>query len=222
MSPTEPDVEGSGGLITALTPQKRATDRYSLFIDGTFVLGLGVDVVIEFGLSPGMRIDPELLLSITTREEIAGATNAALHLLAYRARASGELQTRLRQKGFSPEAIEAAIDKLASWNYLDDKAFAQSWVEQQQTHRPRSRRAMVQDLRSRGIEPDTISETLDAADIDEVQDAIRASARKWESWRALPEDVRLRRLSGFLARRGYGYDIVRQVHNHFTTDEVDE
>lgn len=222
MSPTESGAEGNGGLITALTPQKKATDRYSLFIDGSFVLGLGVDVVIEFGLAPGMKVDPDLLLEITTREEIVGATNAALHLLAYRARASGELQTRLRQKGYSAESIAAAIDKLSSWNYLDDRAFAQSWVEQQQTHRPRSRRAMVQDLRSRGIEPDTISETLDAADIDEAQDAIRASARKWESWRALPDDVRLRRLSGFLARRGYGYDIVRQVYNHFTEDREDD
>jgi regulatory protein len=141
-----------------------------------------------------------------------------MHLLAYRARATGELRTRLRQKGFSQPAIDAAIEKLQGWKYLDDEDFAKTWVEQQSTHRPRSRRVMAQDLRSKGIDKETIEETLASVEIDELQDAIRASSRRWESWQSLPPDVRHRRLSGFLARRGYGYDIVRQVIAHFESD----
>lgn len=210
-----------GKTITAVTAQKNASDRYSLFIDGEFALGLGVDVVIEFGLAPGMPIDDDFLLQITSHEERVVAVNAALHLLGYRARSTGELITRLRQKGFSQIAIDAAIEKMNGWNYLDDQQFAKTLVEQQQTHRPRSRRSMIQDLRSRGIDKETIEETLDGVEFDEVQDAIRAAARKWGNWSALPEDVRHRRLAGFLGRRGYGYDIVRKVQDHLELgDEV--
>ena len=204
-----------GGTITAITPQKNANDRYSLFVDGEFVLGLGIDVVIEFGLSAGMSVDEDLLIKIKSREEIVRAVNAAMHLLAYRARSTGELEQRLRQKKFSLEAIEAAIEKLREWHYLDDEAFASNWMEQQLAHRPRSRRAMEHDLRTRGIDKEIIEQTVSSAEIDEVGDATRASARKWESWSKLPDDVRRRRLSGFLARRGYGYDVVRQVTAHF-------
>jgi regulatory protein len=201
--------------ITAVTPQKNASDRFSIFVDGEFVMGLGIDVVIEFGLAAGMQVDPELLEQIRAKEEIVATVNAAMHLLAYRARATGELRTRLRQKGFSPSAIDAAVEKLQGWKYLDDEDFAKTWVEQQATHRPRSRRVMAQDLRSKGIDKEMVEETLASVEIDELQGAIRASSRKWETWQSLPPDVRLRRLSGFLARRGYGYDIVRQVAAHF-------
>ena len=208
--------------ITAVTPQKNATDRFSIFIDGEFALGLGIDVVIEFGLASGMSIDPELLEQIKSREEIVTVVNAAMHLLAYRARATGELQTRLRQKKFSQPAIDAAIEKLKGWHYLDDEDFAKNWVEQQGTHRPRSRRVLAQDLRSKGIDKEIVEETLAGVEIDEESDAIRASIRKWESWQGLPVDVRNRRLSGFLARRGYGYDVVRKVISHFEGEFMDE
>jgi regulatory protein len=208
--------------ITAVTPQKNATDRFSIFVDGEFVMGLGIDVVIEFGLAAGMQVDPELLEQIRAKEEIVAAVNAAMHLLAYRARATGELRTRLRQKGFSTSAIDAAVEKLQGWKYLDDEDFAKNWVEQQATHRPRSRRVMAQDLRSKGIDKEMVEETLASVEIDELQGAIQASSRKWETWQSLPSDVRLRRLSGFLARRGYGYDIVRQVVAHFDGELEDD
>ena len=208
--------------ITAVTPQKNATDRFSIFVDGEFAFGLGIDVVIEFGLAAGMSVDDDLLERIKSREEIVSTVNAAMHLLAYRARATGELQGRLRQKGFSQGAIDAAIEKLKGWHYLDDEDFARNWVEQQTTHRPRSRRVMAQDLRSKGIDKVLVEETLARVEIDEVSDAVRASSRKWESWQNLPVDVRNRRLSGFLARRGYGYDVARKVISHFEGEFEDE
>jgi regulatory protein len=206
------------GTITAVTPQKHATDRYSIFIDGEFAFGVGVEVVLEFDLHPGLALDPEQVKEIQSKEEVVAATNAALHLLAYRARATGELQTRLRQKGHAPHAIEAAIEKLRGWYYLDDEDFAKTWVENRATHRPRSRRALEQELRSKGIDREVIEQTIESAELDEVSDAIRVAERKWDSWRNLPPDVRNRRLSSLLGRRGYGYDIVRAVIRHFEED----
>ena len=214
--------EPASNTITAVTPQKNASDRFSIFVDGEFVMGLGIDVVIEFGLAAGMPIDPDFLEQIRAKEEIVSAVNAAMHLLGYRARATGELRTRLRQKGFSPLAIDAAIEKLQGWKYLDDEDFAKNWVEQQATHRPRSRRVMAQDLRSKGIDKELVDETLASVESDELQGAIRASRRKWETWQSLPPELRNRRLSGFLARRGYGYDIVRQVITHFDNEFDDD
>jgi regulatory protein len=210
------------GTITAVTPQKHANDRYSIFIDGEFAFGVGVEVVLEFDLHPGLTLDQETLNEIRTKEEVVAATTAALHLLAYRSRATGELQARLRQKGHAPHAIEAAIEKLRGWHYLDDEEFAKTWVEQRSTHRPRSRRVLEQELRSKGVDREIVEQTIDSAELDEVSDAIRVAERKWESWRNLSPEVRHRRLTSLLARRGYGYDIVRSVIRHFEEDaEID-
>jgi regulatory protein len=216
-------MESSPGTktITAVTPQKNATDRYSIFLDDEFAFGLGVDVVVEFGLHAGMVLDEASIAEIRDREEIVKATNAGLSLLGYRARSTGELETRLRQKGFSPAAITAAIAKLEGWHYLDDEEFAQSWVEQQQTHRPRSRRALQQELRTKGIDREVIESTLEETEIDEAADALELARKKWASLASQPPEVRQRRLSGFLARRGYGFDIVRKVITTLEEDDSD-
>jgi regulatory protein len=214
MSPTEFEGDRAKGTVTAVTLQKRANDRYNISIDGEFAFGVGADVVLEFDLRPGLTLDPETIARIRIREEVVAATTAALNLLAYRSRSTGEIQTRLRQKGHGPEAIDAAIEKLKGWRYLDDEDFARTWAEQQATNRPRSRRALGQELRNKGIDRDLIEETMETIEINEEQDAYSLAKRKWDSWAALPADVKNRRLSSFLARRGYGFDIVRTVIRH--------
>lgn len=221
MPPTDPAIPPTGGTITAITPQKKATDRYSIFLDGAFAFGLGVDVLLEFGLAQGMALSDEQVREILAREEIVTATNAALNLLAYRARASGEMETRLRQKGFSLEAIAATMEKLRSWRYLDDADFASQWVGNRQAHRPRSRRVLAQELRAKGIDRDTIEETLESTEIDEAADALAIAQAKWPSLQNLEPEVRRRRLAAFLGRRGYGYDIVREVLKALDADPDD-
>ena len=197
--------------ITAIAPQKNATDRYSIFLDEAFAFGIGVDAVVEFQLHVGMVVGEAQVAEIVAWEEIVRATDAGLSLLGYRARASGELAARLRQKGFSPSAIAAAIERLQGWGYLDDEDFAQAWVEQQRAHRPRSRRALQQELRTKGIERDLIETTMATTEIDEESDALRLARKRWPGLANLPPEVRQRRLTGYLGRRGYGFDIVRKV-----------
>lgn len=204
--------------ITAIIPQKNATDRYSIFLDDVFAFGVGVDVVVAFQLHVGMVIDDAQLAEIVEREEIVKATNAGLSLLGYRARATGELEARLRRKGFSPSAIAAAIEKLQGWHYLDDENFAQAWIEQQQAHRPRSRRALQQELRTKGIEPGLIESTLATTKFDEEADALALARKKWQGMANLSPEVRQRRLTGYLGRRGYGFDIVRKVINQLENE----
>jgi regulatory protein len=208
-----------GGTITAITPQQRATDRLSVFIDGEFAFGLGVDVVLEYHLAPNMTLTAEQVVEILAKEEVVSCVNAALHLLGYRARSSSEMETRLRQKGYSPPAIAATMAKLHGWHYLDDDDFARQWVANRQSHRPRSRRLLQQELRTKGIDSDTIAAAIDDIEIDEEGDAWALAEAKWAGWRDLDPQTRQRRLASFLGRRGYGFDIVRKVMRRLEHDE---
>jgi regulatory protein len=197
--------------ISAVTAQRNDPDRVNVSIDGEFAFGLSADLALEAGLYAGLELDDATLKQLLAQDETRKATSAALRLLAHRPRAVVELTRRLRQKGYGPDAIDGAIAKLREWHYLDDGDFARRWVETRQLHRPRAARLITQELRQKGVDTETIDEALADADLDERGDALRLAHQKARSYAALPPDVQRRRLSSFLARRGYNFDIVRQA-----------
>ena len=213
----------SGGRITDVSPQRNDPERVNVFIDGAFAFGLAADLAVEAGLHPGDELDEAAITRLLARDETRKATTAALRLLAHRPRAEGELTRRLRQKGYAQEAIDGAIAKLREWNYLDDADFARRWVESRQLHRPRGTRLLGQELRQKGVDAETIDEAIAEAAIDERADALHLARQKASSYAGLPPEVQRRRLSSFLARRGYGFDLVRRaVDEALGEDEVED
>lgn len=207
------------GRITAIEPQKKDPDRVSISINDAFALGVHIDVQLDFGLAVGMELSTGDLERIVAADDLKRATMAALRLIAYRPRSRGELQTGLRERGFSTEAQEAAISRMADLGYLNDEAFAERWVESRLAHKPRSSRMLANELRQKGIDQETIDATLESTKIDEVGDALELARKKAGSLGALDPQARTRRLTGFLARRGYGFDVIRRVIDEIETDE---
>ena len=75
---------------------------------------------------------------------------AARHLEA-RPRAAAEVRRHLRDAGYDTALIEGAIERLLEMGYLDDDAFARAWVESRDRSRPRSARALRDELRRHGV-----------------------------------------------------------------------
>ena len=199
------------GRITAIEPQQRDDARMNIHIDGKFAFGLHADIVLNHRLSIDTDLSASQIEALLAEDEVKKAITAALNLIAFRARAGGELQRKLREKGYSPAAAEAAVNRMRDLGYLNDATFASRWIENRQEHRPRSRRMLAQELRQKGIDTDTIDEALDDTEIDELGDALELARKKAEGMQALDQPSRHRRISGFLSRRGYGFDVIRKV-----------
>jgi regulatory protein len=210
------------GRITAISAQVHDRERVSVFLDDVFAFGLAADLVLEEGLAPGMTLDEAFVERLLAADEIRRATSAALHLLAYRPRSEGEITTRLRQRDFSPTAIAAAIARLREWHYVDDADFANRWIENRQQHRPRSERMLAQELKAKGVNQEIVRDSLADAGIDEVADARSIAERQREKYSSLDEETQKRRLMAFLARRGYGFDIIRCALEVDETDAADD
>lgn len=144
-----------------------------------------------------------------TEEERARAY--LLKLFKHRPRSRYEVLTRLQQKGFSKEIIEFVLEQAARAKILDDAKFAQLWVEDRLARRPRSRRALEHELRAKGIAPEHIQRAIAHAGLDEEAIARRLIAERLPRLRSLDEATRLRRLAGFLRRRGFSEHVIRQA-----------
>lgn len=207
----QPNEPPKPGRITAITVQQRDNARVNIFIDETFAFGLHMDIQLDHRLKPGDVLDEAAIARLLKEDETKKAITAALNLISYRPRAAGELRARLREKGYPPDAVDAAIARMQDLRYLDDEAFAERWVESRQASRPRSERMLKRELAQKGVDKETIERTVEEAGVDEYGDALELARKKYESLRGQDRDVRYRRISGFLGRRGYGYDIIRQV-----------
>jgi regulatory protein len=195
------------GTITALTAQVKNPDRVNVFIDGEFALGLALAVAAELRL--GQQITQSELERLDRRDEAHRARERALRLLARRPYSAAEIARNLRRHRIDEELIQEVLTDLTEARWIDDEAFAAYWVEQRENFRPRSRLALRQELSQKGIEREVVAEALSA--IDEAEAARRVARKQAGRWRDLPEFEGRAKLTRYLMRHGYPYDLVSDV-----------
>jgi regulatory protein len=201
------------GRITALRPTKRDPDRIAVDLDGSFAFALPAALVADERLEVGDALDGERVRVLLAADQASRATEAALVFLGYRPRSEKEVRDRLRRGGFEQEAIDHAISRLHEWRYLDDADFARRWVENRAAHRPRGKRLLQQELRHKGIDTETAREAIDDADLDETGAAEALARHRLPAYAGDDPAAIRRRLGAYLARRGYGYDVIRAALN---------
>ncbi|NNH74892.1 recombination regulator RecX [Nocardia uniformis] len=153
----------------------------------------------------------------------AQAKDVCLRLLGDRARSRAELADRLAARGFSVEIANRALDRLTEVGLIDDAAFAEQWVHQRHTFSGKGKRALIQELRRKGVADEDAEPALAAiTDDDEYERAAELVRRKL---RTLPRDLDrekiLRRLVGMLARRGYNQSTAFTVVKAELADRAD-
>lgn len=205
----------TGATVVSVAPVDRKGEEFAVTFDDVDALKLTAAVVVEFGLTVGKRLQAADLAALRHADVRQRATEAAVRYLAMRPRSTQEIRDYLRGKGYAPETAAVAIQRLTERGYLDDTAFAQWWAENRAQFRPRGPHMLRQELRRKGIASTTIDDTLttQAETVDTDDQALAVARNKLRSLHAggLEPDVIARRLSGLLARRGYGYDTVRTV-----------
>src|SRR5215204_2329751 len=210
------------GQVTALRPTKRDPDRIAVDLDGSFAFALPAQLVADERIKVGDALDEAKVSALLAAEQASRATEAALVFLGYRPRSEKEVRDRLRRGGYDQEAIDHAISRLHEWRYLDDADFARRWVENRTTHRPRGKRLLQQELRHKGIDTETAREAIDDADLDETGAAEALARRRLPAYAGDEPAAIRRRLGAYLARRGYGYDVIRVALDRALGEAEDE
>jgi regulatory protein len=199
--------------ITRIENQKKRPGRKSLFADGVFLIGVGTDTLIRFGLRTGDEVTPGILRSLEHAEELLAARTAALRSLAVRPRTERELRDALREKEFSDAVAAETIGALKDARLVDDALFARSFIRNALTLKPTGRVLLRRKLLLLGVGKTLAEEALDEilAGVSQGDDAERAASafirRKSSSMKN--DGAKLRhQLTAFLMRRGYTWDIV--------------
>ncbi|OBB74022.1 recombination regulator RecX [Mycobacterium sp. 852014-52144_SCH5372336] len=161
-----------------------------------------------------MTYCPPRSTSEASREE--QARNVCLRLLTARARTRAELAGQLAKRGYSEDVSDKVLDRLEQVGLVDDADFAEQWVRSRRANAGKGRRALIAELRTKGVDNEVIEATL--ADDEPGAERARAERLVADKLRreklADSDDAKLaRRLVGMLARRGYSqtmaFDVVK-------------
>ena len=191
-----------GRKITALKRQKRNSQRISVYLDGAYAFGLSRFAAAW--LEVGQELSPEKIRQLQEADAQEVAYQRALNYLSYRPRSEREVRQNLQKHAIPDAAIEETLARLRRNGLVNDLQFARDWVENRSTFRPRGRRALVMELRQKGIDRETIEAAL--RDLDEESLAYRAASKQARRYRDLEWADFRRKLNAFLARRGFGYE----------------
>ncbi|GAB4127001.1 MAG: RecX family transcriptional regulator [Roseiflexaceae bacterium] len=202
------------GKITALQAQAHDPQRVNVFIDGAFALGVSLTTITRERLYVGQALNSEEYERLVRAEQSDRAYQAALRILESRPRSAHEIRDRLQRKGFEPDLIDYALERLTDLGLINDAVFARYWIENRQLARPRGPAALRDELRRKGIDRDLISETLQDEELigDPDQQALvlaRSVVRKYAN--AADYAAFSRRLGGFLQRRGFHQGTIRPI-----------
>jgi regulatory protein len=135
-----------------------------------------------------------------------------LRLLTGTARTRKQLADALRKREIPDDVADEVLSRFEEVGLINDGAFADAWVESRHHGRGLARRALAQELRTKGVDPTLIDEAVAQLDSDQEEATARGLvARKLRSTRGLDRDKRIRRLAGMLARKGYSQGTALRV-----------
>lgn len=134
----------------------------------------------------------------------ADAESALVKRLRTRSLSEREARAFLRERDLSVDAVEGIIEGMLRHGYLDDARLAEQLIHAATTRKGQGRRAISQALSQRGIPRDVVDAALETLPDDDADRALEYARQKARTMRDLDRETSLRRLSGQLARRGYG------------------
>lgn len=217
--------------ITDIQVASELPSHRQIFLNGAPFVVIHASLIEKFGLRIGLEIEAESIEKIIAADEVMRAKNYTIRLLREekddtatdtsedsrptikpKIYTKSEIARRLEREGFSGEAIEVSIAELIRSGHIRDRKYAENWIARRQKSNPRGKTLLKQELVDKGIDKETAAQVVATVETeDEAEVALQIAQKRVKQYKRLPTHVAKRRLHGFLARRGFGSDVVRQV-----------
>lgn len=202
--------------VTSIERQKKRDNRVSIFVDGTFFVGLTDSQLIDFDIYKGKKISQEELDKIKYQSNYGKIKDKAISLISIRPRSKKELKDKLILKKYELNLIDKVIRQLEKDKLLDDKIFAKQWVYHRTEFSGLGKRRIELELFKKGVDQNIAKkEVLKIADTQQFDKAFDLASKKYPLLKDEDKYKKREKLSAFLARKGYSWDIIKKVLDKF-------
>lgn len=195
-------------IITKISVQKKNKQRVNIFIDNEYLFSLNIETVLKNQLKTTNTLSAKDLDNLVIESDGEKVLSKILNFLSYRPRSEKELVNRLFKYTSSDKNSQQAITNyvlsyLKKRDLIDDHSFAIWFVNQRQTHRPRSLRHLYSELMFKGIKKDIIDIVILKSQYDEHKEIKKIISKK--------KLVNSLKAIKYLARKGFKYNLIKET-----------
>ena len=200
--------------ITSVTPQKKRKERFSLFHESEFLMGVSTDTLLSYSLSEGVVLTPTLYQKIKESEEYSAVKDRCYLLLSGRDHSAGELCTKLVQKGFKREMINRVVDEFAEKGLLNDREFARKFATDKAELRGWGPVKIKNELIKKGVSKSAAIEAIKSVEenLDQTQICVDLALKRNRHFlREEDPHKRKQKIYRYLAGKGYRSEAITKA-----------
>ncbi len=159
---------------------------------------------MEFQLREGMELSGEQLGQLASACLMWQIRKKAVELLSRREHSRHELRLKLLNRSYPAALVEPVLDEMEQRSYLDDRRFAETWINSRLRRNPEGRARLSAGLAARGVSRDIIDDALRFAD---CTAALEQVYEKLSSRPSMTKEKLLRALM----RKGFSYAEIQRM-----------
>ncbi len=207
--------------ITKITQQKKLSERFNLFVDGQFELGVDGSLILKYDINVDDEYTDELKHDLENDDRIEIAYIGLINFIAFRERCEYEVRQWLYKKKYS-DLSDDLVTRLKDRGYLNDERFARLFIKDRVKIKGFGPIRLRHELNAKRISKQIIESEIGAIgeDYDFNDMALDLASRKLKNI-AHPSYKDKKRLWSLLQRRGFeGPSISFALQGyHFVSDD---
>ncbi len=182
-------------------------------MDGKYAFSLDIAQLVDLKIKIGLGISAEELAEFKKASEFGKFYQRALEWALVRPRSEKEtydyLYKKVYEKKLDENYIERIVARLKEKKYLDDKKFAEYYVENRFVKKGISRKRLAMELAKKGVSKNIIEEVVEGRDdTEEIKKMIAKKRARYTE----------EKLISYLCRQGFPYQLAQSLVRESETD----
>lgn len=196
--------------ITDIKEQSKNKKRVSVFLDGEFYCGLDLVTALKYRLKKGEFISENELIKIQFDAELQACFDRALKFISSSLKTEKQVRDKLKSLGYLDEVIDKALEKLKSYDFIDDEDYSNKYVS---TYKGvKGKRLIKLELQKKGVSEAFIDTAL--KETENQKDACLKIAEKYLKNKEITKQNLLKCYKHLLSK-GFDYDDSKSAISSF-------
>ena len=184
--------------------------KFKVYLDGQFAFTLYKGELFRYRIQEDGELREEVYQEIREKVVLKRAKLRAMHLLNDMDRTESQLRTKLLNGDYPADIVDEAIAYVKSFGYINDESYIRRFIESRKNSK--SKKEIYALLMKKGVDMEQVQEILsEYYSAEDSLNAIRDLLRKKRYDPKSATDQEMRKIYGYLARKGFGYEDIRQV-----------
>ncbi|HMN48266.1 MAG TPA: regulatory protein RecX [Ignavibacteriaceae bacterium] len=194
-----------------------------VFFDNDEKLILSEDVFFQSGLRKGDEVSEDRFSFFVEQNILYHIKHRALSFLSRRFHSERELMIKLKSKLYDERLIKIVLSDLKEKGFIDDRVFAQHFVEEKLSKKRWGKNKIKAALLSKGVNSSIIEEALLSVGQNESEFSLAFSLAEKKlgqlKKRDIDEKTYRQKITSFLISRGFDFEVCREVCEKIIKDD---